>query len=79
VDFLSTFGYLYILGANGSGKDELLAGVWVTIDISAAGMEVDDVIEISLLFVGSHDVTVIPEPMTMVLLGLGGLFLRRRK
>jgi len=32
-----------------------------------------------LTTVGSMDITIVPEPMTVLLLGLGGLFLRRRR
>ncbi len=33
----------------------------------------------TLTTIGSMDITIIPEPMTVLLLGLGGLFLRRRR
>ena len=78
-DYLASFGYFSIFGANPPGGNLLLAGTWVNFDISAGSLLVDDVISISMLGGGSHNVTVIPEPMTIGLLGLGGLFLRRRK
>ena len=77
-DYLATYGYFYVIGANTPTENKLLAGTWVNFDISAGALPGGSVIAITLLGV-PHDVTVIPEPMTIGLLGLGGLFLRRRK
>ena len=55
-------------------------GSWLTAVISYTGSatvnlwEMDDEYSLTLL-----DSVVVPEPMTLALLGLGGLFLRRRK
>lgn len=59
-------------------------GVHFFTTVTATGT-VDDVIEIELLdgdtyaLLDDLDLTIVPEPMTVALLGLGGLFLRRRK
>ena len=61
------------------------AGLWFTYNVSIDGVagdvEVIDILDNAYGIIGSATVTIteIPEPMTMVLLGLGGLFLRRRK
>ncbi len=57
-------------------------GLWVTINFTAgtAG-EVYTFTRLNNSFAEAEQktTTVLPEPMTMVLLGIGGLFLRRRK
>ena len=62
-------------------------GDWFVLDLSLnAGALVGDTVQIDILdmdggysLISSHSVLVTPEPMTIALLGLGGLFLRRRK
>ena len=67
--------------------DSVDAGLWFDFSVTASligytegqfvvGMDVYDA---QLNNLGSKDVTYIPEPMTIALLGLGGLLLRRRK
>jgi hypothetical protein len=64
--------------------DPVLAGEQFTVPVMGAG-DVDGTIIVSLYdFAGtgliqSVEIASVPEPMTMGLLGLGGLFLRRRK
>jgi hypothetical protein len=80
-DYLATYGYIFVIGANMPGENNLLAGTWVNFEISVF-LPFWSVIPVSILYDGStttHNVTVIPEPMTICFLGLGGLFLRRRK
>ena len=67
--------------ANGVPTD--FYGVGTLADFGLAA-DVEGTIELTLLDAGfspldSMTITVVPEPMTMALLGLGGLFLRRKK
>jgi hypothetical protein len=59
------------------------AGLWFTYDVLVTGVDGDseliDLLDNGLGIVTSVQIDIIPEPMTMALLGLGGLFLRRRK
>ena len=79
-------GFQFFAG-NSPGTTEVFAGEWFTFDMAIpAGAEVDDVFSFDtldgdwiVLQDGALAVTVVPEPITMALLGLGGLFLRRRK
>lgn len=62
-------------------------GTWFDLDISVAGdASVNDVQNFKILDfdsayaeIGEFNITVVPEPMTIALLGLGGLLLRRRR
>lgn len=65
---------------------DVVAGPHFTMDYITAGANIGDIAKILLYVdpdfevpVASVDVTVVPEPMTILLLGLGGLFLRRRQ
>lgn len=78
VYYYATYGYLYVIGANGPGENKLLPGVWVNFDISAGALPEGSVIEISMGGF-SNDVTVVPKPMTIGLLSLGALMLRRKR
>ena len=56
------------------------AGDWFTVTVT--GLSVGDSLDVEDVSDGYKSVgtiTVLPEPMTIALLGLGGLFLRRRK
>ncbi len=60
-------------------------GAWFTFDVSMpGGANIGDTFVVDLLnpnfeSLSSTTVEVVPEPVTIALLGLGGLFLRRRK
>jgi len=64
------------------------SGTWFTIDVSvSSGAQSGDTLTFSRQNwadgsydeLGTFDVTVVPEPLTIGLLGLGGLLIRRRK
>jgi hypothetical protein len=65
--------------------DSVQTGIQFNVTISGANFSVDDTFDIVLYdeaytsTLDSVTITVTPEPMTIALLGLGGLFLRRRK
>ena len=75
----------YFKGLDDTGQSSpfLSVGDWLTFDVTADSTTQGNTITITLdsnLFADdTHVITVIPEPMTIGLLGLGGLFLRRRK
>ncbi len=83
----NTYTYFYFVGAdNPSDTDApwLSAGNWVSFDVTADSTTVGGTIVITASSNWGYDgdtqnILVIPEPMTIGLLGLGGLFLRRRK
>ena len=67
------------------GEKVQMAGAWFVIDIS--GMSLNDTSSLDAYNasngwdpkIGTLTIKAVPEPMTIALLGLGGLFLRRRK
>jgi hypothetical protein len=68
----------------GDGPEDVFAGVHFSVDIGFTGNAVGEDLTLSLLdgslgTIGSYTVQGIPEPMTVALLGFGGLFVRRRK
>ena len=72
-------GYIYVNGSNLGTEDLLSPGDWLSFDLGTGALAVGDVITIALNNGQSVGIDVVPEPMTIGLLGLGGLFLRRRK
>ncbi len=77
-------GYELIASMNQGGVPAIAVGPQFTINYS--GGVLGDTATISLFVdpeygvpADSVAITIIPEPMTVILLGLGGLFLRRRK
>lgn len=68
----------------GGDATSIKAGLWYELVITAYGTDGESMTMGSDYYAagGSNDVltvNIIPEPMTVALLGLGGLFLRRRK
>jgi hypothetical protein len=85
-------GFKFVAGSNPTWAEgtDVDSGLWFTFDLSdvLVASEVGSTYDVQILdedfnIIGAatHTVTVvaIPEPMTIALLGLGGLFLRRRK
>ncbi len=81
-DFLAAYG-TYDFEISAGLVDITVDGAWIQLDfVAGAAGEIYNMNMTDESFVGSLDsatITVVPEPMTMGLLGLGGLFLRRRK
>jgi len=79
-------GFQFYTG-DSPGTTEVYAGEWYTFDITIptdASISFTFGIDIlssgfAILQDGALTISIIPEPMTMALLGLGGLMLRRRK
>ncbi len=77
------YGYDMIADDSGSGPG-VSTGDWFTIDLTCLGAFVDfsfDLLDYknNSTVIASVDGVIIPEPMTIALLGVGALLLRRRK
>ena len=62
--------------------DDVDEGLWYTFTVTAGTVLGTTTVQLwngLTTILGSIDITVVPEPMTIALLGLGGLFLRRRR
>ena len=64
-------------------SDDVDPGLWYTFTVSSGTALGTTEVQLHnsglTVLLGSIDIAVVPEPMTIALLGLGGLFLRRRK
>ena len=81
-NFASYGSYDYNIASPGGISGTTADGLWVTINFTAgAGGEVYTFTRLNNSFAptANQTTTVIPEPITMALLGFGGLLLRRRK
>jgi len=76
-------GYVHITDiiALAYPPDRVLAGdqFWTTLTLTGSAVQIDLLDADAETVLDSVTLVVIPEPMTIALLGLGGLFLRRRK
>lgn len=80
-------GYYFIsaLDFDPENLPDIATGIQFTGDLTSTGSDYGTTYSFTLYaddwqtILDTQSVTVIPEPMTIVLLGLGGLFLRRRK
>ena len=78
-------GYYEIAALDYTPPSDILAGAHFTFDLISTGADLSTTYTVRLLDedwateIGSVGIEVVPEPMTIALLGLGGLLLRRRK
>ena len=83
IDWVAGSWVGYVWSANDTGGNPLVTGDWFIYDFHC---DAEGDVDILWFQTGEHTglevaatITQIPEPMTIALLGLGGLFLRRRK
>ena len=74
-------GYMLTAGDMGGGTCNPADGDWFIVDCQALelGTATVDVLDTQTNVIDQFSFDIVPEPMTIALLGLGGLFLRRRK